>query len=279
MAIFLCWPIIFYLQSHMLSETSTEEITHVSATEGEDVTLRFPERGKKQIINVSWVKSPDTHIATTTPDGNVDIRESHYKGRLRGSNDASLTIINVTLEDQGLYRASILRSDSDAYGQLYNLSILAKLPDNNVTRHEASIPDPCSVSCRINGSDVILNCNKTSSRDITELYDPEICFCVTRNPDCSRCVLEESCREGGSLLRSVFIMLAVVTAVFLTVTMALTAVKQYTCLGIGPLAQAGSAELSQARRIRYSELLQTSGDQEDLEGAEQDLLSHTDAMN
>ncbi|XP_075049253.1 uncharacterized protein LOC142109107 [Mixophyes fleayi] len=223
----ILWFVFLSLQNYVLSETSSERSIYV--TEGGRVTLEVKAIWlNNKIRDVSWITADVIHFATTTPDGNVDIRESRYKGRLRSSNDASLTIINVTLEDQGLYRADIELSDGETHGQLYRI-IFAKIPDNNVLT-EASIPDPCSVSCRINGSDVILTC------DITELYDPGICSCVTWTSDCSRCVLEESCREDGKTDRSrvgVILGVLILTVVLVVIALIMLGYKIKNMIPLG----------------------------------------------
>ncbi|XP_075047883.1 uncharacterized protein LOC142108170 isoform X1 [Mixophyes fleayi] len=116
--------ILSFLQCYLLIEKSCAERINVTATVGENVTLRVPERRIIQIIDVTWVTRGWYHFVTTAPGGNVVIRDAHYKGRLRCSNDASLTITNVTLEDQGRYTASILLSDGDTYGQIYHIRML-----------------------------------------------------------------------------------------------------------------------------------------------------------
>ncbi|XP_075047884.1 pregnancy-specific beta-1-glycoprotein 3-like isoform X2 [Mixophyes fleayi] len=118
--------ILSFLQCYLLIEKSCAERINVTATVGENVTLRVPERRIIQIIDVTWVTRGWYHFVTTAPGGNVVIRDAHYKGRLRCSNDASLTITNVTLEDQGRYTASILLSDGDTYGQIYHIRMLDK---------------------------------------------------------------------------------------------------------------------------------------------------------
>ncbi|XP_063802995.1 uncharacterized protein LOC134980217 [Pseudophryne corroboree] len=191
-----CWFIIllFCLQSRMLSNVSNEEIIHVSATVGGNVTL--PVRGLQGFTDIDWMRVGGNNFATTTPDGNVDIREDDYIGRLYGSNDGSLTITNLTA---GLYTANIQLSDGKYIYRTYNVSISGKLPDNEIVTHdETSATDPCSVSCRIDGANMTLTCGINSTHDIDGLYDPNICTCITPNANCSRCILEKSCSTGGN---------------------------------------------------------------------------------
>ncbi|XP_063802992.1 uncharacterized protein LOC134980213 isoform X2 [Pseudophryne corroboree] len=141
---------VLYLQSRVLPVTSSEERIDVSATAGGNVTLRVPDRGEQRILDITWVTAGGNHFATTAPNGSVLIRDDRYIGKLHGSDDASLIISHVTVEDQGLYRASVCPLKEDSYGIMYNIRVSENTADKNVVGHvEDSTQDPC-VSCTTN---------------------------------------------------------------------------------------------------------------------------------
>lgn len=119
----LCSSLMVLLHLHLsvLFDASYAGSTNITATESGNVTLQLEEQGQKQ--DVTWVTTAGNHFATTKPGEKISIRDPQYFGRLRGLNDGSLFITQLTLKDQGTYRAKIRLANGSASGQNFNLIV------------------------------------------------------------------------------------------------------------------------------------------------------------
>ncbi|XP_040267713.1 uncharacterized protein LOC120981962 isoform X5 [Bufo bufo] len=98
------------------------ETKNISAVLGKEATLVVNTNKESEIRDIQWVKN-GINFATTKPKKDVTIRESSYKGKLRSTNDGSLVLQSLTIEDQGEYKADILLSDMKNYQIIYYLHI------------------------------------------------------------------------------------------------------------------------------------------------------------
>ncbi|KAM3919062.1 uncharacterized protein RB166_013817 [Leptodactylus fuscus] len=118
---------IYLLDGEDCSETYNLSVTgkcgmakKVSVPVGGNVTLQVEE---SHINNLFWERPVGVIIGRTNPGGFLDLREEKYKGRLQGSPDGSLTLRNVSGQDQGYYRAVIFPPDGVACARVYDVSI------------------------------------------------------------------------------------------------------------------------------------------------------------
>lgn len=118
----MCVFTLLYYQGGVSAETSCGEERNVGGVEGGEVTLHVDHTGFRTI---TWVTLKNVDVIATTEPGKVikDITH-HYKGRLTATSNGSLVITNLTREDQGLYKANILRSSQCI--QMYNLTVYDK---------------------------------------------------------------------------------------------------------------------------------------------------------
>ncbi|XP_040267712.1 uncharacterized protein LOC120981962 isoform X4 [Bufo bufo] len=98
------------------------ETKNISAVLGKEATLVVNTNKESEIRDIQWVKN-GTNFATTKPKEDVTIRVNSYKGKLRSTNDGSLVLQSLTIEDQGEYKADILLSDMKNYQIIYYLHI------------------------------------------------------------------------------------------------------------------------------------------------------------
>ncbi|KAE8588497.1 hypothetical protein XENTR_v10022578 [Xenopus tropicalis] len=98
---------------------------NVSGAEGGGATL--PVRVKKEIKDISWVIS-ENHFATTKPNEPIDIRDNKFDGRLSSETNGSLTLTDLTNQDQGIYTANIRPQSNQQCRQLYHLQVYRKGP-------------------------------------------------------------------------------------------------------------------------------------------------------
>lgn len=98
------------------------ETKNISAVRGEDVTFVVDIIKESGIQDIQWVKN-GVNFATTKPFQGVTIRDNVYDGRLGGSDDGSLIIHNLAMEDQGEYKADIVMLNLENYKIVYSLHI------------------------------------------------------------------------------------------------------------------------------------------------------------
>ncbi|XP_075700667.1 uncharacterized protein LOC142665018 [Rhinoderma darwinii] len=109
------------LQS-LATEEICEEIIHVSSEMGGEVMLHVEQT---EIRDITWMTDRDKNIFAGTEPGKpvVIIRSPFYNGRLKVTADGSLIITNLTREDRGIYKASVLKQTSGQCAQFYNLTL------------------------------------------------------------------------------------------------------------------------------------------------------------
>ncbi|XP_018086989.1 SLAM family member 5 isoform X2 [Xenopus laevis] len=170
---------------------------NVSGAEGGGASL--PVRIQGQIKDITWIINDSgrvNHFATTKPNETVDIRDNQYEGRLRSETDASLTLTDLTNQDQGIYAASIRLRSNQLCDQLYHLQVYKNLSTEDIQIH-ANIThnETCDVtltlSCAVIGSDVTVTWNNTNSpgTEVTNhtlrvynAYSDVTYTCTARNP-------------------------------------------------------------------------------------------------
>ncbi|XP_031747213.1 SLAM family member 5 isoform X2 [Xenopus tropicalis] len=142
---------------------------NVPGAEGGGATL--PVRVWRQIKDVSWVISRN-HFATTKPNEPIDIRDDQYEGRLHSETGRSLTLTDLTNQDQGIYSAFIRSQSNQQCKQLYHLQVYKTLTSEDILIHlnvtlSETHNGPCTItgtlSCAVIGSDVTLTWNNTNS--------------------------------------------------------------------------------------------------------------------
>lgn len=130
------------------------ETKNISALRGGDVTFVVDIIKESGIQDIQWVKN-GVNFATTKPFQGVTIRDNVYDGRLRGSDDGSLIIHNLAMEDQGEYKADIVMLNLENYKIVYSLHIsgrfLVLLRKTVLSPSHSSVP---SVVSRMNPTSV-----------------------------------------------------------------------------------------------------------------------------
>ncbi|XP_077114234.1 uncharacterized protein LOC143769492 isoform X1 [Ranitomeya variabilis] len=130
--IFLC------LRASLSNEQICDETRHVSSKEGGEVMFSITQT---DVQDITWMTDRDKSIfAVTEPGKPVTIRSQLYSGRIKVTAYGSLIITNLTREDQGTYKGSVLRRTSGQCAQFYNLT-LHGLTNENIcgeTRHISS---------------------------------------------------------------------------------------------------------------------------------------------
>ncbi|XP_071972419.1 T-lymphocyte surface antigen Ly-9-like [Engystomops pustulosus] len=103
----------------------------VSGANGGEVILRVPQ-AEIQVIN--WVLLPERNLIVTTDPGEaIDYRKvmTQYRGRVRSEADGSLHIYNLSLKDQGIYKADI-RTLADYICVRFNLTVYERLSPGDI---------------------------------------------------------------------------------------------------------------------------------------------------
>ncbi|OCT69330.1 SLAM family member 5-like [Xenopus laevis] len=191
------WLLITFLLTDISCNKECGPRINVSGAEGGGASL--PVKIQGQIKDVSWVISDGrrlNHFATTKPNEPVDIRDFQYEGRLRSETDASLTLTDLTNQDQRIYSADIRLRSNQICDQLYHLQVYKNLSTEDIQIH-ANITqnETCNVtvtlSCAVIGSDVTVTWNNTNS-PVTEVtnhtlrvynaYSDVTYSCTARNP-------------------------------------------------------------------------------------------------
>ncbi|XP_075463851.1 SLAM family member 9-like isoform X2 [Ascaphus truei] len=206
------WSLIFFFhQKSILCDVTCGDIRNVVGREGGEVTLQV---NQTAITDITWIGCKIVkHIATTRPDGSVDIRDRQYKGRLYSWPDASLHITHLTSEDQGTYMGQIFSEEEEnTCTQLYDLRVYKKLSTEDINiHHQVTGSETCNVTliCTVSGSDVTRTWYDFNSHEINvtnhtlHVYNPDTnrsYTCTARNPvsDTSRTVIPwEYCEEEG----------------------------------------------------------------------------------
>ncbi|XP_031747771.1 signaling lymphocytic activation molecule isoform X2 [Xenopus tropicalis] len=196
---------------------------NVPGAEGGGATL--PVRVQEQIKDISWVISDGgrvNHFATTKPNEPIDIRDNKFDGRLRSETNGSLTLTDLTNQDQRIYTANIRSQSNQRCDQLYHLQVFKKLSSEDILIHQNITQNdthngPCTftgtLTCTVNASDVTLTWNNTNSpgTEVTNhtlrVYNAQslaIYSCAARNPisEASRTAHnKETCDKGHTALK------------------------------------------------------------------------------
>ncbi|OCT69318.1 hypothetical protein XELAEV_18040633mg [Xenopus laevis] len=97
---------------------------NVSGAEGGGASL--PVKLQEQIKEITWIISNGDQpnlFATTKPNEPVDIWDNKYEGKLYSETDASLTLTDLTNQDQGIYSAAVRLRSNKRCVQLYHLQV------------------------------------------------------------------------------------------------------------------------------------------------------------
>ncbi|XP_066465095.1 SLAM family member 9-like isoform X2 [Eleutherodactylus coqui] len=146
--------LLLILQKLLCSDTCSPEVP-VHAAEGENVTLQINETEVKEI---SWLLGGH-HIVTTKPGKPVIIKDRKLKQRLQGTDQGSLEIIDVYLEDQGEYSATVFKENNNDCVQHFRVNVYPKLLNEDIEiKSTVSGKEPCNVTltCAVNRSDVTI---------------------------------------------------------------------------------------------------------------------------
>ncbi|CAH2327128.1 SLAM family member 5-like [Pelobates cultripes] len=199
------------LQTGILCAVQCGDKRTVNGAVGGDVILPVSQTGIKDI---SWViVNGGTHFATTKPDGDIDIRDNRYKGRLYRTADGSLNFTKLTREDQREYTANI-RTDpgNKQCEQQYDLRVFKKiLPEDFEILPTVTTNVTCIVTllCKVNGSEVIITWSRPDGSNINVINgsllvsDTNTSYtCTAQNPvsNSSKTVIPQTyCnKENGS---------------------------------------------------------------------------------
>ncbi|XP_069806835.1 pregnancy-specific glycoprotein 22-like [Dendropsophus ebraccatus] len=166
----LTFSVIFlYLRQGLTNERMCGDTRNVFSTVGGEVVLPVQQT---DVQDITWMTEKDKGVfAVTEPGRPVTIRSLSYNGRLNVTANGSLMIIKLTMEDQGIYKGSILRRGLGQCAQLYRLSLYG-LTNEKVCR------DTRHLSSKV-GGEVVLPIQQTEFQDITWMNKDKSIFAVT----------------------------------------------------------------------------------------------------
>ncbi|XP_041429564.1 SLAM family member 9-like isoform X1 [Xenopus laevis] len=149
--------------------TSCGPTIHVAGKVGGQATL--PVKLEEEVNEIIWIISDGrrlNHFAITKPNEPVDIRVDQYEGRLCSETDASLTLTDLTNQDQRIYLANIYLQSNQRCVQLYQLQIYKNLSSEDIlihpnVTHNGTCNVTVTLSCAVIGSDVTVTWNNTNS--------------------------------------------------------------------------------------------------------------------
>ncbi|XP_069806374.1 SLAM family member 5-like [Dendropsophus ebraccatus] len=123
---------------------------NLSAVEGADVILQADE---KEITEISWVFK-GFHIATTKPQNFINIKRRNDRSRLHTDPSCSLGIRPITMEDSGMFMASVFKEEEECK-QMYNLTVHSSFSDHDLqVHHNVSGDGSCFLTCVVGKPDV-----------------------------------------------------------------------------------------------------------------------------
>ncbi|OCT69313.1 hypothetical protein XELAEV_18040628mg [Xenopus laevis] len=163
------WLLITFLLTDISCNKECGPRINVTGAEGGGANL--PVKIQGEIKDITWIMPKGVRpnvFATTKPNEPVDIRDIQYEGRLRSETDASLTLTDLTNQDQGIYSAAVRLESKQQCDQLYHLQVYKNLSSEDIQIH-ANITqnETCNVtvtlSCAVIGSDVTVTWNNTNS--------------------------------------------------------------------------------------------------------------------
>ncbi|XP_077320210.1 SLAM family member 9-like [Lithobates pipiens] len=187
----LCLMVIFWTID-VICEAQREETRLVFGAEGGNVTLQL---NRNDVEDVSWVYDGDHVRVKTKPGKPIEIRDPNHKGNMRATEDGSLVIMNLGLEDQKVYNADLLlkeKQESNVTLIHYDLKVYKILSaediqlEGNITNTE-----PCRVlmTCVVkepnvtvtwsNGSGLIFTGNVLNIEDVHSNLN---ITCTAKNP-------------------------------------------------------------------------------------------------
>ncbi|XP_077320264.1 SLAM family member 9-like isoform X3 [Lithobates pipiens] len=193
MSHFYFWIVVLLnLKNYVMSEVPCEG-RNVTGALGGAVTLQIGHTG---VPSITWgFSKTGTPIATTTPGGSPAIVEEQFKGRLSSTSDGSLTITELTLEDQGTYQARYVINNIQIC--FYHLTLFSNLTAENVTINpDVTDNKTCEVSLTclvdsVNGSKVTiiwrsLNISNVNQTENVVFVPPSNIYftyiCTAKNP-------------------------------------------------------------------------------------------------
>ncbi|XP_073493772.1 SLAM family member 6-like [Phyllobates terribilis] len=185
----LCTVLITILYSRpTLCSDVCSGVLNIPATEGENIILPINETEVKEI---SWILG-GYHIVTTKPGNECSVKNRRLIERLQGTDQGSLKINDVRMEDQGEYSATVFKQKNNHCLQHFQVKIYPKLLNEDVEiKIKVSENKSCIFTCSVNNSDVTIFWSYQSERNTNirnptlKLYDinPNSTYtCVAENP-------------------------------------------------------------------------------------------------
>lgn len=119
--------------THMYYVTISErvspcgEVRDVSGREEEEITLSLYTKGAP-IKLMYWFSPRRDLLAKTKPNGYIQA-QSHYDRRLQTLQDGSLTIMKLSVQDQGIYTTNVHMYNGESCVQMYNVTISSVSPE------------------------------------------------------------------------------------------------------------------------------------------------------
>ncbi|CAN2390108.1 hypothetical protein PRIEUP_LOCUS144 [Pristimantis euphronides] len=162
----------------------------VHAAVGEIVVLQINETEVKEI---SWTLGGN-HIVTIESGKPAMVKDRKLEKRLLGSHQGSLKIMDVHMEDQGEYSATVFKEKIKDCVQHFRVKIYPKLSNKDIViKSNVSGTKNCSVTltCTVNKSDVTVfwsnqKENSTVIRDhtitLSNTHPDSIYNCTAENP-------------------------------------------------------------------------------------------------
>ncbi|XP_051977494.1 uncharacterized protein LOC127639483 [Xyrauchen texanus] len=151
-------------------------MTSVSVMEGDSVTLQTDVTEIQRDDQILWMFGPRQTRIAVIYEQTIFFDNSKFRGRLQLDNKTgSLTIMNTTTTDSGLYKLQIIKEDI-AY-KSFSVIVFDPLPVLKITRHSSALSTKCVLECSVeNVTQVTLSWYKGNS-----LFSSVINYDFSRN--------------------------------------------------------------------------------------------------
>ncbi|PIO40599.1 hypothetical protein AB205_0154110 [Aquarana catesbeiana] len=116
----------------MSEKSPCGDMKDIAGREEEEITLPL-DVNRKQLKIVYWFLPRGDLLAKTKPGGYIQ-PQSDYDRRLKTLPDGSLTIMKLTIKDQGIYVANVHMYSGRSCLQMYNVTISSIIPERAKTK-------------------------------------------------------------------------------------------------------------------------------------------------
>ncbi|XP_040187970.1 uncharacterized protein LOC120920123 [Rana temporaria] len=180
---------VLYRWIGVICGARNEETRMVLGPAGGNVTLQL---NRDDVEDVSWVYDGDVRVKTK-PGEPINFRDPDHKGNMWATEDASLVIMNLSLEDEKVYTASLqLKGTQESYVIRYDLKVYKILSEEDIhLKGNVTNTEPCRVlmTCVVKEPNVTVTWRNGSGLNIpgNVLYIEDVhsslnITCTAKNP-------------------------------------------------------------------------------------------------